>query len=49
MTEHVLTNGSYCPALIGRLCWPQTLANHSVNISCAVLPFNGVDRSSSFA
>lgn len=40
------SNSSYCPAIFGHFCWPETPANESVNISCAVLRHPGVDPSS---
>jgi len=46
IAENILKNDSYCPAIFGYLCWPQTPANHSVNISCSVLRYLGVDSSS---
>jgi hypothetical protein len=46
ISENVLSNNSYCPAIFGHLCWPKTPTNHSVNISCAVLHHPGVDSSS---
>jgi hypothetical protein len=46
IAENILKNGSYCPAIFGYLCWPQTPANQSVNISCAVVRHPGVDSSS---
>lgn len=46
ISENILTNGSFCPAIFGRFCWPQTPANQSVNTSCIVLRHPGVDPSS---
>jgi hypothetical protein len=46
ISENILSNKSYCPAIFEYLCWPQTSANHSVNISCVVLRHPGVDSSS---
>ncbi len=46
MSNSISENGSYCPGIFGYICWPQTPANHSVNISCSVLRHPGVDSSS---
>ncbi|CAF0921198.1 unnamed protein product [Rotaria sordida] len=45
----LLFNGSYCPAIFEYLCWPQTDADFSVNISCGVLRHAGVDSSKFFS
>jgi hypothetical protein len=43
ISENFVSNGSYCPAMFAYICWPQTPANHSVNVSCTVVRHQGVD------
>jgi hypothetical protein len=46
ISENIFSNDSYCPAIFELLCWPQTTANDSVDIPCAVLGHPGVDPTS---
>ncbi len=46
MSKSLIGNISYCPAIFGHFCWPQTIANRSVNVSCAVIRHGGVDSTS---
>ncbi|CAF1248931.1 unnamed protein product [Adineta ricciae] len=38
-----IANNSYCSAVFYHICWPQTLAGQSANVSCAALLQEGVD------
>ncbi|CAF1028161.1 unnamed protein product [Rotaria sordida] len=45
LSNNSLNDELYCPTVFENLCWPQTLANHSITISCSLLAMPGVDSS----
>ena len=40
------TDEAHCPAVFDNLCWPQTVANESITVSCSPLSMQGVDATS---
>ena len=48
-TMFAIDNHTSCPTIFDNLCWPETLANQSVSISCSNLAMQGVDATSLFS